>query len=599
MRWTQTLIPTLKETPEAAEIPSHVLMLRSGMVSQVMPGAYAYLPLGQRVVCKAEQMIRGELEAVGAVEWSMPRLASPAFWERTGRDRSFGDELMRCPVSRRGRRLDLALAPSHEEVAAGLAARYLSSYRQLPITLYQIGSQFRNESRPRLGVLRTCEFRTVEASRFDVSPEALEAGCREIAAAFGRVLDRCALDHLVAEAGGLADSSREVVIPAVHGEQVVAHCAQCGYTAALDRAEVGPLGREPASSPPGPLCKVDTPGATTIAEVSAMLGCRARDLIKTLIYTTEQGPIAVLIRGDHEASEAKIRAALGVERLELAPPETIERVTGAPVGFAGPVGMRQQIPLWADRGVEGMPGAVVGANQADAHFKEVRLDRDCRVDHFADLRMVVDGDPCPRCSARLALAGAIKVGRTTTWGTRFSEAFGLRFVDERENEHPVAMGSLQLGIDRLLAAAIETGHDDDGIVWPVALAPYEVVVMPLNVADGRIRAIGEELHDGLAERGIDVLLDDRDCRAGVKFKDADLIGVPLRAVIGPRGLEKGNIEIKWRWRPEAEAMPVGGAAAELAAMIRLEREDGVRFKRRRRERLPSRDLGPWMQEKNP
>jgi prolyl-tRNA synthetase len=583
MRWTQTLIPTLKEAPEGAEIPSHVLMLRAGMIARVMAGAYGYLPLGLRALRKAEAIVRREMGADGAIELALPALTPFRLWRESGRADELQSELIRLTLPRRDRRVQVALAPSHEEVVTELAARYLSSYRQLPITLYQIQPKFRNPERPRFGVLRTSQFLTADAYSFDRSDEALDQSYQRIYAAYCRVLDRCGLSWLAAEAeNDLAGSepSHEFVVAAANGEETIAHCGKCGYAANLRCARVGPLGLSPPDVPPEPVRRVDTPGATTIEQVSTMLGCKPSEMIKTLIYTADERPIAVLIRGDHEANEHKIRRAAGAGKLEMAGPDVIQEVTGAPVGFAGPVGMKQPVPIWVDRDVEFIRNAVTGANEADAHLTGVNAQRDFPVENSADLRNAIEGDPCPRCSARLSLDNAIEVGHVFRLGTRYSEALGTRLADEHEQLRPVLMGSYHLGIDRLLAALVETSHDADGIIWPVALAPYEVLLMPLHVAEGETVAVADQLHDDLTRAGIDVLLDDRDQRAGVKFKDADLVGIPMRVVIGPRGLEHRQLEIKWRWDAEPGTIDLDTAAEHVAELIRKEREDGARFKSR-------------------
>ncbi len=581
MRWTRTLIPTLRKAPEGAEAASHVFLLRSGAVAPVTSGSYAYLPLGLRVVRRAQEVVRREIEAAGAVEVAMPALTPASLWEQSGRGEDFGDELIEIMLRRQNRKTRVALAPGHEEVAADLVSRFVSSYRQLPITLYQFQAKFRNEERPRFGLLRTNEFVTVDAYSFDRSPEGLDKSHEAIRAAFGRVLDRLGLEYLAAEAeiGPVSlDAGGELLVPAQRGEHLVAHCPDCGYAAGLERAEIGPLGTDPPDVPMEPLRQVDTPNATTIEQVSNMLRCKPTEMIKTLIYTADGKPIAVLVRGDHEASEAKVCRAIGARKVELAPPEVIEGVTGAPVGFAGPVGLKESLPIWADRSVQGMRNAVTGANRADAHLTGVNLNRDFEVHEFADLRIALDGDPCPRCSSRLTIRRAIEVGRLAKLGAKYAEALGARFDDEHEQQHPIQMGSYQLGIDRLIAAVAETSHDERGIVWPVSLAPYEVLVMPLNVTEPETRTAAEQLYDDLAAMGIDVLLDDRDQRAGVKFYDADLVGVPLRVVLGPRRVKEGKLEIKWRWHAQPEVIELEGAARQIAELIGQERETGARFK---------------------
>ncbi len=580
MRWSQTLIPTMKETPEGAEIPSHVLMLRAGLIGQLMAGAYTYLPLGLRALRKAEQIIREEMDAAGAIEILMPALTPLSLWEQTGRVEAFGDVLIQFSVRRANRKVQMALGPTHEEVVTDLVARHVSSYRQMPITLYQIQTKFRNEERPRFGVLRTSEFLMKDAYSFDTSLEALGQSYDKMYAAYCRIFSRCGLNYLAVEAesgpiGG--DASHEFMVPAENGEDMVVHCRDCGYAANLERAEIGPVGDVSNPPPPQPLRRVDTPGATTIEQVSRFLGCRPADMIKTLIYTADNRPIAVLIRGDHDANEAKIRRAVGAQKIALAEPRVIEEVTGAPVGFAGPVGLKQPIPLFADRAIQFVHNGVAGANAADAHLTGVTLGRDFHVDQFYDLRNAVDGDPCPKCSSKLAIRHAIEVGHVFKLGTKYSEALAARFLDDKEQLRPIIMGCYGIGVNRILASLIETTHDANGIVWPVALAPYEVVLVPVNVMDEPTRKAATELHDVLQSAGIDVLLDDRDQRAGVKFKDADLIGFPLRVVLGERGLKQGKIEIKWRWEDQAQMIDLDEAAETIAALIRRERQTGERF----------------------
>ncbi|MBN2477050.1 MAG: proline--tRNA ligase [Pirellulales bacterium] len=583
MLWTKTFIPTMKETPEGAEIPSHVLMLRAGLISQVMAGAYSYLPLGLRCLRKATQIVRDEMDAAGAIEMAMPCMSPTVLWERTGRVGAFGDVLVSFSLPRQSRKVRVTLGPTHEEIITDMASRQISSYRQMPITLYQITTKFRNEERPRFGVLRTSEFLMKDAYSFDATVESLGESYRKMYDAYCRIFERCCLDYLPVEAesgpiGG--DASHEFMIPADNGEDTLLHCAQCGYAANQERAEIGTLDATRPDVPLADRSKVDTPDCTTIEQVSSFLKCRPQDLIKTLIYVADGNPIAVLIRGDHEANEGKIRRAVGARSIELADPDVIVKVTGAPVGFAGPVGMAEKIPLWADRDVQRTVNAVVGANQRDAHLTGVNLDRDFQVDCFADLRNAVGGDPCPRCSSKLALRYAIEAGHVFKLGTKYSEALGARFLDAKEQLHPIIMGCYGIGVNRILAALIETRHDENGIVWPVALAPYEILLAPLNVADDATMQTANRLHDELAAAGIEVLLDDRDARAGVKFKDADLVGIPLRVVLGPRGLKQGQLEVKWRWEDQPEMMDLDGAADALAALIREERHGAARFKSR-------------------
>jgi prolyl-tRNA synthetase len=574
MRWSQTLIPTLKETPEGAEIPSHVLMTRAGLIAQLMAGAYTYLPLGLRALRKAERIVREEMDRAGAVELLMPALTPISLWQQTGRVESFGNVLIQFQVRRQNKQVHLALGPTHEEVITDLAARFISSYRQLPITLYQIQTKFRNEERPRFGVLRTSEFVMKDAYSFDTSLEGLNASYDKMYAAYCRIFSRAGLDYLAVEAesgpiGG--DASHEFMVPSPNGEDRIVRCEQCNYAANLERAETGKRGgAQPvaADAPPEkPLTKLNTPNVGSIEQVSKLLKCKPHQMIKTLIYLADDQPVAVLVRGDHEANEGKLRRALKAGKLELADPATIEKVTGAPVGFAGPVGL--SIPIWADHDISLIRNAVTGANEADKHYVGVNQPRDFTIlpHQYADLRNAGAGDPCPRCQTKLELKQAIEIGHVFKLGTKYSTALSAKFLDAHEQQHTIIMGCYGIGVNRIIASLIETSHDENGIIWPLSLAPYEVLLIPINVKEEEVTRVADKLYDELSAAGVDVLLDDRDQRPGVKFKDADLIGIPLRVVIGGRSLADGKLEIKWRAGGEAEMIPLDGAAATIAQKL--------------------------------
>lgn len=574
LRWSQTLIPTMKETPEGAEIPSHVLMLRAGLVGQLMAGAYTYLPLGLRALRKAEQIVREEMDRAGAVELLMPALTPMALWERTGRVEAFGNVLIKFKVRRQNREVPMALGPTHEEVITDLVAKHVSSYRQMPITLYQIQTKFRNEERPRFGVLRTSEFIMKDAYSFDTSVEGLNASYQKMYQAYCRIFDRAGLDYLAVEAesgpiGG--DASHEFMVLADNGEDSVVHCAKCGYAANLERAEIGARAAAKAGGEVPALEKVATPQVGSIEQVSKLLKAKPMWMLKTLIYMADGQPAAVLVRGDHDANEGKIRRALKVTKLELASQEVVEQVTGAPLGFAGPIGLK--IPLWADHDVMAMNRAIIGANEKDFHFCNAQLGRDFQVsaDHAVDLRNATASDPCPRCDGKLEMRHAIEVGHVFKLGTKYSAALEARFLDANEQQQTAIMGCYGIGINRILAGLIETKHDENGIVWPMSLAPYEVILTPLNVNQPEVMEATNKLYEGLQQAGVEVLLDDRDQRPGVKFKDADLIGIPLRVVVGDRGLKTGQLEIKWRSKAEAEMIPLEGAVAKVAELVRVAR----------------------------
>ena len=579
MRWTQTLIPTLKETPAEAEIPSHQLMLRAGLVRQLVAGAYTYLPLGWRALRKAEAIAREEMDRAGAVEILMPALQPVELWQESGRYEDYGDDLMKLR-DRRGRHL--ALGPTHEEVVTDLVRRHVDSYRQLPLILYQIQTKFRDEPRPRFGVLRTCEFIMKDAYSFNTGLEQLNTSYQAMYDAYCRIFDRCGLRYVVVEAesgpiGG--DVSHEFIVVAENGEDRLVECDGCRYAANLEKAEIGPLKTAPGKAAKGELKKVATPGATTIEQVSSLLGCRAEDMVKTLIYEADGEPVAVLVRGDHEVNESKLRAWLKASQVELASPEVIRRATGAPVGFAGPVGLGCR--MIADRAVAEMADAVTGANEADAHYTGVNPQRDFSLPELADLRCAADGDPCPRCGNPLSLKRGIEVGHVFKLGTKYSVALGATYLDDQEKRHPVVMGCYGIGINRIVAGLIETSHDANGIHWPVNLAPYEVVIVALNVKKPEVLAAAEKLYDELraSETAVDVLLDDREVSPGVKFKDADLIGFPLRVVVGERGLKDGKVEVKWRRESEGVQIPLDSACLYIRSALSIE------FMRQTKERI--------------
>ncbi|MGQ0635297.1 MAG: proline--tRNA ligase [Planctomycetaceae bacterium] len=578
MRWTKTFIPTMKEIPSDAEIPSHQLMLRAGMIRQLMAGAYTYLPLGWRAVRKAEAIVREEMEKAGAIELFMPALQPIDLFERTGRKDAFGKVLINFQVQRGDRLVHLALGPTHEEVVTDLIGRHLNSYRQLPICVYQIQTKFRNEERPRFGVLRTSEFLMKDAYSFSTSLEQLNSVYDQMYHAYCRIFARAGLNYLPVEAesgpiGG--DASHEFMVPAGNGEDRIVHCPACQYAANLERAETGR--KPPPLATPGggaPVQKVVTPNATSIEQVSRLLKCQPAQMIKTLIYVADGQPVAALIRGDHEANEAKIRRALGAKTLALADEKTIRQATGAPVGFAGPVEIRCR--LIADHDVPLIVNAVTGANEADAHLTGVTIGRDYQLDTTHDLRMAQAGDPCPRCAAKLELVHGIEVGHVFKLGTKYSVSLEAEFLDEKEQRHPMIMGCYGIGINRIVAALAETSYDENGLIWPLSIAPYEVLIIPLNVTEPETMQVAETYYAELQQAGIDVLMDDRDARAGFKFKDADLIGIPLRIVIGGKGLKEGQVELKWRWEPQATKAPVAEAVATVKKWLAARRDEEVK-----------------------
>lgn len=582
MKWSQTLIPTMKEIPDGAEIPSHILMIRAGMISRVMAGAYSYLPLGLRVLQKATSIVREEINKTGAVELLMTALCPTSLYERTNRVEAFGGVLIKTELPRAGKKVPIVFCPTHEEEITDIVSRYISSYRQLPITLYQIQTKFRNEERPKFGILRTSEFLMKDAYSFHAEIDSLNATYDRMYAAYCKIFSRCGVPYLPVEAesgpiGG--DASHEFMIPSPNGEDNVVFCPKCRYAANIEKAQIGgtgPEGPDPAVAFKE-IAELDTPGAHTIEQVCQFLKAKPTKLIKTLIYVADDRPIAVLVRGDHDVNENKLRRALAVEKLELADPETIEKVTGAPVGFAGPVGMAETVEIVADYQIRGMANAVAGANKGEKHRVNVNPGRDFTPNRWADVRNAAAGDPCPHCGETMMIRNAIEVGHVFKLGTKYTVALGADYLDADGTLKPIIMGCYGIGVNRIIAGLAETSYDDAGMIWPVAVCPYEVNVCPVKVTDEASVAAAEKIHDALTEAGVETILDDRDQRAGVKFKDSDLIGFPLRITIGTKGLAEGKVEVKWRWEKEAEMVAVEEVAEKVAALIADEKKTGRRF----------------------
>ena len=580
MKWSQTLIPTMKEIPNGAEIPSHIFMLRAGMISQVMAGAYAYLPLGWRCLHKATKIVRDEMDKAGGVELFMTALCPQSLYEQTNRVEAFGNVLIKTVLNRGGTKMPVVFCPTHEEEITSLVSQYVSSYRQLPLLLYQIQTKFRNEERPKFGVLRTSEFLMKDAYSFHTDLETLDATYKKMYDAYCKIFTRCGVPFLPVEAesgpiGG--DGSHEFMIPSENGEDDVVYCPKCKYAANVEKAEIGETEHvRPADVALKDLTALDTPGAHTIEQVCAFLKAKPRKVVKTLIYMVDGAPVAVLVRGDCDVNENKLRRLLKAEKVELADEATIERVTGAPVGFAGPVGLKEKIKIVADPTVKELVNVVVGANQAEKHYVNANLDRDFTVDLFGDVRNAVVGDACPRCGEPLTMQNAIEVGHVFKLGTKYTEALNGKYLDESGALQTIIMGCYGIGVSRIVAGLAETSHDEHGIIWPVALAPYEVCVCPVKASDPAAMEAAEKISAGLEAAGVDVILDDRDERPGVKFKDADLIGFPVRVTIG-KGLANGEVEVKWRWDADSTLVKVDGVVETLAAQLKEERETAARF----------------------
>ncbi len=508
------------------------------------------------------------MNRAGAQEVFLPALQPAELWQTSGRWEVYGPELMR--LKDRHER-DFCLGPTHEEVITSLVAGEVRSYRQLPLNLYQIQTKFRDEIRPRFGVMRGREFSMKDAYSFDRDEAGAEESYRKMYAAYNAVFRRCGLDFVPVEAdsGPIGGSfSHEFMVLADTGEDAVMSCAGCGYAANLEKAELPHPPKSPEPVRMERLVKVATPGMKTIEEVSSFLQVNPAALVKTLIYTTEKGLVAVLIRGDHQLNEVKLKNLLRVRILQPAAAEDILKVTGAPVGFAGPVGLKGA-RLLLDRHVAVMADMITGANEGDSHFTGVNAGRDFAFEATADLKQAEEGDPCPRCTGKLALTRGIEVGHVFKLGNKYSKSLGARYLDENGQEKECIMGCYGIGIGRTVAASIEQNHDEHGIIWPPALAPFHAVLLTLKTDDAKVMEVSAHLYAVLREKGWDVLWDDRDERPGVKFMDADLIGMPLRVTVGPRALKEGRVETKIRKTGEEKAFNVGDAPDAIDRLLRF------------------------------
>jgi prolyl-tRNA synthetase len=554
MRWSKALIPTHKEDPSDAETTSHRLMLRSGMLRKLTSGVYNYLPLGRRALLKVEQIVREEMDAVGCQEILMPVVCPSELWKETGRWDVYGKELWR--VRDRNDR-EFALGPTHEEVVTDIVRNEVRSYRELPFTLYQIQTKFRDELRPRFGVVRAREFLMKDAYSFHRDEESLDETYRSICDAYTRIFERCALTFRPVEAatGAIGGShSHEFMVLSDTGESEVIVC-ECGYAATDERAE-GKVAARSDREEPGEMNRVATPGMKTIEQVAEFLDVEPDRLVKTIIYEVDGRPVAVLVRGDREINEAKLGMALGADVVAPAPPEVIEAVTGAPVGLEG-------VEIIADHTVQPLSNIVVGGNAEDVHLINVNPGRDFEPTAFHDIVLIRKGDRCARCGALLDSFRGIEVSQAFKLGTKYSSSMGATYLDEDGIAKPFIMGCYGLGVSRTVAAIIEQHNDKDGIVWPLAVAPFAVEVLAVNMKSDECRRVAEAVYSDLVASGIDALYDDRDDSPGVKFKDADLVGMPVRVTVGDRGIAAGIVEIRVRRTGDVTKAPIGEAVAAV------------------------------------
>ncbi len=574
MRTTKLLLPTLKEDPADADVVSHKLLLRAGMLRQVARGIYDFLPLGLRAVHKVARIVREELDLAGCQEVLLPLVSPAELWQESERWDKYGKELLRIK-DRHDR--EFCLGPTHEEVMTDLVRRDVRSYRDLPLNLYQIATKFRDEIRPRFGLMRGREFIMKDGYSFHVDYEDCRREYENMRAVYTRIFRRCGLTFRVVEAdtGAIGGSmSHEFQVLAESGEDLILSCSKCEYAANVEKALGKSTGAEPRYGH-STLEKVETPDLRTIDEVSAFMSEPPERFVKTLIYFADGKALAVLCRGDDQISEIKLRALIKCSELRLADGEEIEQLTGAPQGFAGPVAI--ELRLVADQTLRGCEGMVSGANKKDAHYRGVDHEAHFPDAQFGDVRVAKAGDACLRCSPNAAEPGlleahrGIEVGQVFYLGQKYSQPLGATFLDADGNERIMEMGTYGIGITRTVAAAIEQNHDERGIVWPVAIAPYEVVIVATKWDDDAVREASEAIYEELRAAGIDCVLDDRDERAGVKFNDADLVGYPFRITVGPRGLKDGKVECKARTATDADEIAIAEAAGHVASLVRQAR----------------------------
>lgn len=563
MKMSNLFLSTLREVPAEAETISHQLMLRAGIIGKLAAGVYSYLPLGLRVLKKVENIVREEMDAADAQELLMSALLPAESYQASGRWDVFGANMFRLK-DRNSR--DFCLGPTHEEIFTNTVKQNLKSYRQLPVTLYQIQNKYRDESRPRFGIIRSREFLMKDAYSFDRTWEGLDVSYKKMYDAYCKIFDRLGLDYIVvdADSGAMGGSgSQEFMVKSEVGEDTICYCPACRYAANVEKAEC--FSPDLAKEPKKPMEKIHTPNVKTIEELVSFLNTDSTAFVKTLLYTAGDKTVAVMVRGDREVNEVKLANYLGVtgDDLALATAETVMEATNAKVGFAGPIGIK--VPVIMDREVSVMSNFIVGANETDYHYVNVNPD-DFEAE-IVDVRTIVVGDPCPKCGQPISTTQGIEVGHIFKLGTKYTEALDCTYLDENGVPQTIIMGCYGIGVSRTIAATIEQFADENGLVWPVAIAPYQVTVVPVNVKDETQARLAEEIYETLKKQGIEVLMDDREERAGVKFKDADLIGIPVRITVGKKAAD-GICEFKLRTDSEAVDLATEDAVAKAVAYIK-------------------------------
>lgn len=565
MKMTEMFVPTLREVPAEAEIPSHQLLLRAGMMRKVAAGIYTYLPLGYRVLSKIMAIVREEMDRKGGQELMLPIIQPAELWQESGRWEVYGEEMFR--LNDRHQR-HFCLGPTHEEIITALVRANISSYKQLPQLLYQIQNKYRDEKRPRFGLMRGREFVMKDLYSFDRDPEGMKASYQKMYDAYCRIFDRCGLKYKIVEADSGAiggNTSHEFMVLAGSGEAELVYCDACDYAANIEKAEAVP---QPVSLEAefAERKLVHTPGMKTIAEVADFLKISPKQTVKSLLYEADGELVCAVIRGDRQINEVKLQHVLDVINLELASPEALEKRNMA-VGFVGPVGLKVD-KIVGDLEVPLMPSAVAGANREDYHYLGIVPEKDIQFDIVADLRNVEAGEACSKCGHPLKKARGIEAGQVFQLGTKYSEALNAVFNDEDGQVKPIYMGCYGVGVSRTLAAAIEQHHDENGIIWPLSIAPYHVVVIPVSEKNQQMMSLAQGIYEELQSLGLEVVLDDRGERAGVKFKDADLIGYPYRITVGKDTLEKGTVDVKSRKTGEQAAVPVDAVGQHIYSLIK-------------------------------
>ncbi|MCK1992444.1 proline--tRNA ligase [Peribacillus muralis] len=544
MKQSMTLIPTLREVPADAEIKSHQLLLRAGFMRQNSSGVYSFMPLGKNVLQKVEAIVREEMENAGAVELLMPALQQAELWQESGRWYTYGPELMR--LKDRNNR-DFVLGATHEEVITSLVRDEVKSYKRLPLAVYQIQTKFRDEKRPRFGLLRGREFIMKDAYSFHANQESLDAVYTKIYAAYSNIFSRCGLDFraVIADSGAMGGKdTHEFMVLSEIGEDTIAYSDTSDYAANIEMAPVSVKYKQ-SSEEKSELEKIHTPGQKSIEEVASFLNAKTDKLIKSLLFKVDEKHVLVLVRGDHDVNDIKLKNFYNASVVELADPNETKEVLGCAVGSLGPINVASEVEVIADVAIEAMVNGICGANDEDHHYVNVNADRDFKVSNYIDLRFIQAGDPSPDGEGIIKFAKGIEVGHVFKLGTKYSEAMNATFLDENGRSQPMIMGCYGIGVSRTLAAVAEQFNDEKGLVWPANLAPYQVHLIPINVKDEAQIALAEDLYSDLKAKGMDVLMDDRQERAGVKFADSDLIGLPVRVTVGKKASE-GIVEVKVR-----------------------------------------------------